>query len=49
MTLIWTDDFIDGISVMPWTCQIKFKYELHYWDTNVSGSSQGDWCFQLDS
>ena len=33
--------YIDGaIMLNP---KLKFKYELHYWDTNLSGSSQSDW------
>jgi len=25
------------------TPKLKLKYELHYWDTDVTGSSEGDW------
>ena len=25
------------------TPNLKLKYELHYWDTDVTGSSQSDW------
>jgi hypothetical protein len=35
------DYFIDGAVML--SPKLKFKYELHYWDTNVSGSSQSDW------
>ena len=33
--------FIDGAVML--NPKLKFKYELHYWDTNISGSSQSDW------
>jgi len=33
--------FIDGALML--NPKLKFKYELHYWDTNVSGSSESDW------
>lgn len=35
-----TDYFIDGAYMLQPT--LKFKYELHYWSTNLSGSSQSD-------
>ena len=35
------DYYIEG-AFMP-TNSLKLKYELHYWDTNVSGSSQSGW------
>ena len=25
------------------TPNLKLKYELHYWDTDVTGSSESDW------
>jgi len=25
------------------TPKLKFKYELHYWDTDVTGSSESEW------
>lgn len=35
------DYYIDGAVML--NPKLKFKYELHYWNTNVSGSSQSDW------
>lgn len=36
------DDFyIDGAFMA--TDKLKIKYELHYWDTDVTGSSHNDW------
>ena len=35
------DYYIDGALML--NPKLKFKYELHYWDTNISGSSQSDW------
>ena len=35
------DYFIDGAYMLQ--PKLKLKYELHYWDTNASGSSQNDW------
>ncbi len=35
------DYFIDGAFML--NPKLKMKYELHYWDTNLSGSSQSDW------
>ena len=35
------DYYIDGAVML--NPKLKFKYELHYWDTNISGSSQSDW------
>jgi len=35
------DYFIDGAVML--NPKLKLKYELHYWDTNISGSSQSDW------
>jgi hypothetical protein len=36
-----SDYFVDG-SYMA-TPKLKLKYELHYWDTDVTGSSESDW------
>jgi len=36
-----TDYFVDGGFMA--TEKLKVKYELHYWDTNVTGSSEQDW------
>jgi len=33
--------FIDG--AFMFNPKLKFKYELHYWDTNVSGTSESGW------
>ena len=33
--------FVDGAFML--NPKLKFKYELHYWDTNVSGSGESDW------
>ncbi len=35
------DYFIDGAYML--TPKLKFKYELHYWETDVTGSSESDW------
>ena len=35
------DYYIDGADML--TPNLKFKYELHYWDTDVTGSSERDW------
>ncbi len=35
------DYFIDG-SFMA-TPKLKIKYELHYWETDVTGQSEDDW------
>ena len=35
------DYYIDGAVML--NPKLKLKYELHYWDTNISGSSQSDW------
>jgi hypothetical protein len=35
------DYFIDGAYML--TPKLKLKYELHYWDTDVTGSSESDW------
>lgn len=32
---------VDGAYML--TPKLKLKYELHYWDTDVSGSSESDW------
>jgi len=34
------DYFVDGAYML--TPLLKFKYELHYWDTDVTGSSESD-------
>lgn len=36
-----TDFFLDGAYML--TPKLKLKYELHYWDTDVTGSSESDW------
>jgi len=35
------DLYADGAYML--TPKLKFKYELHYWDTDVTGSSESDW------
>ena len=35
------DLFIDGAFMA--NDKLKIKYELHYWETNVTGSSENDW------
>lgn len=35
------DYFLDGAFMA--TPKLKIKYELHYWDTDVTGSSESDW------
>ena len=35
------DYWVDGAFML--TPKLKFKYELHYWDTDVSGTSESDW------
>jgi len=35
------DFWVDGSYML--TPKLKFKYELHYWDTDVTGSSESDW------
>jgi hypothetical protein len=35
------DYWVDGADML--TPNLKLKYELHYWDTDVTGSSQSDW------
>jgi hypothetical protein len=35
------DAFIDGAFMA--TPKLKIKYELHYWETNATGSSEHDW------
>ena len=36
-----TDYWIDGAYML--TPKLKLKYELHYWDTDVTGISESDW------
>ncbi len=36
-----TDYIVEGAYMA--TPQLKLKYELHYWDTDVTGSSENDW------
>jgi len=36
-----TDYWVDGAYML--TPKLKLKYELHYWDTDVTGSSESDW------
>jgi hypothetical protein len=33
--------YLDGSYML--TPKLKLKYELHYWDTDVTGSSESDW------
>jgi hypothetical protein len=35
------DYYVDGSGML--TPNLKLKYELHYWDTDVTGSSENDW------
>ena len=35
------DYYVDGAYMA--TPKLKLKYELHYWDTDVTGSSESDW------
>ena len=35
------DYWVDGASML--TPKLKLKYEIHYWDTDVTGSSESDW------
>jgi len=35
------DIFLDGAYML--TPKLKLKYELHYWNTDVTGSSESDW------
>jgi hypothetical protein len=35
------DYWVDGASML--TTNLKLKYEFHYWDTDVTGSSESDW------
>jgi len=35
------DYYVDGGSML--TPDLKLKYELHYWNTNVTGSNESDW------
>ena len=35
------DIFIDGATML--TPKLKLKYELHYWETDITGSSEKDW------
>ena len=35
------DYWVDGADML--TSNLKLKYELHYWDTDVTGSSESDW------
>ena len=35
------DFYLDGSYML--TPKLKLKYELHYWDTDVTGSSENDW------
>ncbi len=35
------DYWVDGSAML--TPKLKLKYELHYWDTDVTGSSRSDW------
>ena len=35
------DYYLDGSYML--TPKLKLKYELHYWDTDVTGSSESDW------
>ncbi len=36
-----SDFFLDGAYMV--TPRLKLKYELHYWDTDVTGYSESDW------
>jgi hypothetical protein len=35
------DYYLDGATMI--TPDLKFKYELHYWNTDVTGSGENDW------
>jgi len=35
------DYYIDGATML--TPKTKLKYELHYWDTDVTGRDENDW------
>ena len=35
------DYWVDGAYML--TPKLKLKYELHYWDTDVTGPSKSDW------
>ena len=35
------DYWVDGAFML--TPKLKLKYELHYWDTDVTGTSESDW------
>jgi len=35
------DYYIDGATML--NPKLKLKYELHYWDTNVTGRDEKDW------
>ena len=35
------DYYVDGATMV--TPKLKLKYELHYWSTDVTGSSRKDW------
>jgi hypothetical protein len=35
------DFYADGSYML--TPKLKLKYELHYWDTDVTGSNENDW------
>lgn len=35
------DYYVDGATMV--TPNLKLKYELHYWNTDVTGSSESDW------
>ena len=35
------DFYLDGAYML--SPKLKLKYELHYWDTDVTGSSENDW------
>lgn len=35
------DYYLDGAYML--TPKLKLKYELHYWDTDVTGESESDW------
>ena len=35
------DYWVDGAGML--TPNLKLKYEIHYWDTDVTGSSESDW------
>lgn len=35
------DYYVDGAYML--TPQLKLKYEIHYWDSDVTGSNENDW------